>query len=504
MSGPRPSCYAALDLGAGSGRAMLGTYDGARLTLTEAHRFPNEPVAEGARLYWDFERLWDNVKQGIARAAALAGGRLDGLAVDTWGVDYGLLDGAGRLTDRPRHYRDPRTHGMPERAFARLPRERIFAATGIQFMPINTLYQLLSQVVARDPALARAEHLLMTPDLFNFRLTGRAAAERTIASTSQCYNPVRDAWADDVLAAMDIPRRIFPALVAPGTVLAPLLPDLAAEAGLKEAPPVLAVGSHDTASAVAAVPLADDGEAYLSSGTWSLLGVETTAPVINARSLRWNFTNEAGVAGTIRLLKNITGLWIIQELRRGWTAGGAAPGFEDMTGLAQASPAFAHFIDPNDEQFLAPGDMPSRVAAYCRRTGQPVPAARGAFIRAAYESLVFKYRQVVERLEGLTGRRIHTLHVVGGGTRNACLNQWTANATGRRVKTGPAEATAAGNVLMQMVATGRLGGLSEGRALMRASFASETFEPAETGRWNDAYAKFLAITEPTGTTPGEG
>lgn len=496
--------YAALDLGAGSGRAMLGTYDGARLTLTEAHRFPNEPVAEGERLYWDFERLWGGVQQGIARAAALAGGRLDGIAVDTWGVDYGLLDAAGQLTDRPRHYRDPRTHGMQERAFARLPRERIFAATGIQFMPINTLYQLFAQVAAQDPALARAERLLMTPDLFNFRLTGRAAAERTIASTSQCYNPSRDTWADDVLAAMDIPRGIFPEIVAPGTVLAPLKGDLAAALGLKEAPPVLAVGSHDTASAVAAVPLADDGEAYLSSGTWSLLGVETRAPVITPESLRWNFTNEAGVAGTIRLLKNITGLWIIQELRRGWAAGGEELRFEDLAALAHHAAPFAHFIDPNDEGFLAPGDMPSRIAAYCRRTGQPVPAERGAFIRAAYESLVFKYRQVVERLEALTGRSIHTIHVVGGGTRNADLNQWTANATGRRVRTGPAEATAAGNVLMQMMATGRLGSPAGGRALMRASFASETFKPAESARWNDAYAKFLAITEPPASPPCKG
>jgi len=488
-----PRYYVALDLGAGSGRAMLGTYDGQALSLEEIHRFPNEPVTLPDGLYWNALRLWKEINTGVLLAAQKTNGALAGIAVDTWGVDYALLDHAGRLLANPHNYRDPRTDGMLDEAFKRMPREKLFGSTGIQFMQINTAFQLLSQALHNDPVFPIAKHLLMMPDLFGYWFTGKHVAERSIASTSQCYNPVTRAWATDVLDALDIPAHLFPPLVDPGHVLGPVRPELATELGLTDTP-IINVGSHDTASAVAAVPLTGDDEAYLSSGTWSLLGVECPDPVINAESLRYNFTNETGVCNTIRLLKNITGLWIIQEMKRVWNAAGDPITYDDMADLAQAAPAFKHFIDNDDPLFMQPGDMPSRIAEYCQRTGQPIPADRGATIRAAFESLVFKYRWVVELLEKLTGRSIRTIIIVGGGTKNTFLNQWAATATGRVIKTGPTEATAAGNIMLQMMATGALTSLEEGRAMIRASFASTSFEPQDTAAWNAAYRRYLDIT----------
>ncbi len=482
--------YVALDLGAGSGRAMWGSVRNGQLELTEAHRFSNDPVALPDGLHWDVLRLWDNLKVGVQRAAEMAGGTLDGLAVDTWGVDYALLDAKGQLLGNPYNYRDARTDGMLETAFERVPQADIFAATGIQFMPINTLYQLLSQVRSADPRLTLARHLLMMPDLFNYWFTGVMKAERTIASTSQCYDPRRGTWAHELMKALDIPVGLFPDIVAPGTVLGPLQPKWAAMWGV-EAMPVIAVGSHDTASAVAAVPFGGQGEAFLSSGTWSLMGVETPRPVISDESLQYNFTNEAGVEGTTRLLKNITGLWITQEMRRIWNSGGEAVTYDQMADWAQQAEPFTLFIDGDDARFMPPGDMCERMVDYARQTGQPVPTERPTFIRAAFESLVFKYRVVLDRLEALTGEKIHTLHIVGGGTRNTFLNRWIASATGRTVKTGPSEATAAGNVLLQMMATGELASLAAGRELIRDSFPSETFRPEDPAPWDAAYPRYL-------------
>lgn len=484
--------YVALDLGAGSGRAMLGSLCDGRLVLEEAHRFSNDPVSLPDGLYWDILRLWGNLKTGIQRAAAKAGAPLDGLAVDTWGVDYGLLDGAGRLVGNPHNYRDARTDGMMDAAFARVPKEQIFEATGIQFMQINTLYQLLAQVKARDPRLQVAERLLMTPDLFNYWFTGEARAEQTIASTSQCYNPRTGTWADDLLKALDIPVELFSDIITPGTPVGKMRTVLADELGI-DPMPVIAVGSHDTASAVAAVPFTGSGEAFLSSGTWSLLGAETPQPVISEASLRYNFTNEAGVNGTTRLLKNITGLWITQEMRRVWTAAGETVSYDDMAEWAQAADPFTVFINGDDPLFMPPGDMCERIAQFARQTNQPVPADRAAAIRAAFESLVFKYRYVLDMLESLTGDTIHTLHIVGGGTRNTFLNRWIAAATGRTVKTGPSEATAAGNVLLQMLATGELNTLAEGRECIRRSFPSETFEPENQAPWDAAYPRYREL-----------
>lgn len=492
MSDSTKSNYVALDLGAGSGRAMLGTFDGKKLELHEAHRFSNNAVSLPDGLYWDALGLLENLKTGLASAAGMADGPLAGVAVDTWGVDYGLFDAAGRLLGNPRHYRDSRTDGILDKAFSLMPREQLFDATGIQFMPINTVFQLLAQKLSGDPIQSVADRLLFMPDLFNYWLTGRACAERTIASTSQCYNPRTGGWATDMLDAMGISSSLFAELIDPGTVVEKLRPEFAESAGLASIP-VIAVGSHDTASAVAAVPLSGPGEAYLSSGTWSLLGVEASAPVINEASLRYNFTNEVGVANRIRLLKNITGLWILQEMRRVWEAAGESIDYIEMANLAQAAPPFTCFIDADDPLFMAPGDMPSRIATYCERSGQQAPTDRGTLIRTAYESLVFKYRWVTELLEELTEQSIHTIHIVGGGSQNKALRQWAANATGRTIKTGPVEATAAGNVLMQLMATGRLGSLEEARDVVRVSFPSETFTPEDTEAWAAAYERFKDV-----------
>jgi len=492
--------YLALDLGASGGRAIVGRFDGERLTLEEVHRFANGPVAlctaYGASLYWDAARLYSEVKEGLARAVATCAGAtghgLVSAGLDAWGVDFALLDRAGVLLGNPYHYRDGRTDGMLEEAFRRVPREKIFATTGIQFMQINSLYQLLAMVVRDDPLLQVAETLLFIPDLLNYWLTGRKVSERTIASTSQCLDPFTGDWARSLIDRMGIPAGIFPTIVAPGAVLGELLPHIVAETGAGGLT-VVAPGCHDTASAVAAVPAKSDDYAYLSSGTWSLMGVESSRPVVNDQSLAFNVTNEGGVCDTIRLLKNITGLWIIQECRRTWIQESGPLSWDQIVDLASGAPAFTAFIDVDAREFATPGNMPARICAHCEATGQPVPQDRGTVARVVFESLALKYRRTLEMLDQLAGRRHAVLHIVGGGTQNRLLSQFAANATGRPVVAGPIEATAAGNALMQMLATGAISSLSEGRAIIRRSFDTEEFEPQKTDAWDEAYARFGAI-----------
>jgi len=490
--------HLALDLGASGGRAIVGRFDGECLALEEVHRFPNGPVqlpnAYGSGLYWDALRLFSELKEGLARAVSCCGsatgsGSLVSVGLDTWGVDFGLLDRDGVLLGNPYHYRDSRTDGMVEEAFRRVPRAEIFAATGIQFMQINALYQLLAMVVRDDPLLRVADTLLMVPDLFNYWLTGQKVSEQSIASTSQCLDPFSGDWARPLLARLGIPNAIFPPIVPPGAVLGGLLPHVAAETGAKRIT-VVAPGSHDTASAVAAVPAESEDYAYLSSGTWSLMGIESARPVVNDKSLAFNVTNEGGVCDTIRLLKNITGLWVIQECRRTWTQEGARLSWDEIVGLATAAPAFTALIDVDAKDFATPGDMPARIRAYCARTGQPAPRHRGTVARVVFESLALKYRRTLEMLDELLGRRISVLHIVGGGVQNRLLSQFAANAIGRPVGAGPIEATAAGNLLMQMLATGAIGSLAEGRQVIRRSFGTERFEPSDTAAWEDAYARF--------------
>lgn len=467
----------AVDLGAESGRAVLGSFDGERLIVEEIRRFPNRPVELAGSLHWDVLRLYDDVLDGV-RAA----GPVDSVGIDTWGVDFGLLDRAGRLLGNPVHYRDRRTAGMPEEAFRRVPREEIYERTGIQFIPINTLYQLMALVTSRDPQLGMADRLLTMPALLAYWLTGSKADEFTDATTTQCYDPRAGAWAAAMLEKLGIPVRIFGDVVQPGTDLG----SPRAELGLQAAR-VIAPGTHDTASAVAAVPFESDHDAaYISSGTWSLVGIEIRDPVINQEAMEANLTNEGGVAGTFRLLKNVMGLWLLQECRRAWASKGADIPYEDLLLLAEGAPPFAAVIDPDDERLLRPGDMPDRIVTIAAESGHRLKPDAGVIARCIFESLALKYRHTVEQLERVSGLNIRTVHVVGGGSNNRLLCQMTADACGRVVVAGPAEATSLGNLLVQAIALGLVSSLQQARELIRRSVALETYEPKSTHEWDIA------------------
>jgi rhamnulokinase len=502
------SNYLALDLGAESGRGLLGRFDGERLVLEEAHRFPNGPVRMLDSLFWDLPRLFDEVKIALGKGAA-QGGALDGVGVDTWGVDFGLIGRNETLLGNPVHYRDARTNGMLEVAFACVPRERIYEITGLQFLPFNTVYQLLALARSRSPLLEVAETLLLMPDLFGWLLTGRPAVERTNASTTQLLDARSGTWSDELCRGLALPRAILPELIEPGSILGLLRPSVREEAGLTAPVTVIAPATHDTASAVAAVPAAPAPSAvrapssaaapdwcYLSSGTWSLLGVELARPVINAETMKYNFTNEGGVAGTTRLLKNIMGLWLVQECRRTWARAGRELSYEELTARAEAAPPLASLVDPDDATFLSPGDMPARLTAYCTRTAQAPPRDQGAIIRCCLDSLALKYRWAIDRLEGILGTAITTIHVVGGGSKNALLCQLTADACGRPVHAGPAEATAIGNILMQAIGRGRLGSVADLRAVVARSFPMTVYQPRDTRAWTDAAGRFAALVPP--------
>jgi len=466
-----------LDLGAESGRAMLGHLADHRLELTEVHRFPNIPVRLPAGLYWDTLRLFHEMCDGI-RAASAKADELDGIGIDTWGVDFGLLDSGGALLDNPRHYRDARTHGVSQEVFERVPRAEIFRQTGIQFMEINSLYQLYCLRRDSPRLLDLAQNLLFMPDLFNSFLTGVCASERTIASTSQFYDPVKRSFTTDMLRQLDIQASFLGELLDPGTELGVVLAPMAEHCALSSETRVFTVGSHDTASAVAAVPAAaKDNWCFLSSGTWSLMGVELSEPLINEASLSANYTNEVGVGNTIRFLKNIPGLWVLQECRRVWNRQGMDVSYAELMAHAADVPSCETVLDLN--LFVAPGDYPRQICEYAKRTGQPVPEGLGAIARVILFSLAQRYKQTLESLESLTGRSLDVIHIVGGGSRNRLLNQLTADVTGRRVIAGPAEATAAGNALTQAIGTGEVNSLEELRAIVRQSFEVEEYRPGK-------------------------
>ena len=469
--------FLAIDLGAESGRAMLGRLRGGVLDMSEVHRFQNEPHRVDGSLRWNTARLWANIRQALD---AVPGLTLDAVGVDAWGVDYGLLDDDGHLLEDPYHYRDARTTGEMERLFAAVSRARLYATTGIQCMPINTIYQLHAACRETPQIVARARTLLTMPDLFNYWLTGRVCTEYTIATTTQCVDAATRTWATDLMASAGIPARVFAPIVDAGTVIGSVQPGVSS---VLSGTPVVATACHDTAAAVAAVR-AGGGTAFLSSGTWSLLGTELPAPILSADARDRNFTNEGGVCGTIRLLKNICGLWLLQACRRSWMAAGQALSYDDLlAAAADERHAFRSLIDPDDEQFVNPDDMPSSIDAYCRRTGQPVPDGPAAYTRTILESLACKYRVVLESLEAVTGRQFDEIRIVGGGSRNRLLNQFTANATGCRVVAGPVEATALGNIAVQMLATGVVGSLAEARDVIDRSFPVERFEPEAHDTW---------------------
>jgi rhamnulokinase len=475
--------YLAFDLGAESGRAMLGRLRSGVLDLTEVHRFPNQPLSDGGSLRWNVRGLWAEMRRSVDSLPDTA---LASIGVDAWGVDYALLDQRGELVENPYHYRDPRTQGMMEAIFERVPREEIYSITGIQFLPFNTLYQLHAACRLTPAAIQEATALATIPDLMNFWLTGNLASEYTNATTTQFVDAVTRSWATGLLARLELPSRLLAPIVEPGAQIGSLRFGGRARKGT----PVIAPACHDTGSAVAAVALTGQ-TAFLSSGTWSLLGAELPAPVITPQARDLNFTNEGGVCGTTRLLKNIAGLWLLQSCRRCWAAEGRTFTYEELLEAAgRQADAFRSLFDPDDPAFLNPGHMPSAIARYCRRTGQAAPAAPPEFTRAILESLAFKYRAVLESLENLTGIRFEGIRVIGGGSKNRLLNQLTADATGRRVIAGPAEATALGNIAMQMLATGAVSSLAAARQVIDGSCAAERFEPRETNRWDTHYARF--------------
>ncbi|HKP53959.1 MAG TPA: rhamnulokinase family protein [Chloroflexia bacterium] len=487
--------FLAIDIGASSGRVMLGRWDGQRFELRELHRFPNGSVQVMGHLHWDVLRIWHEVKAGIAKYAAQHDEPPAGIGIDTWAVDFALLDDAGRLLGNPYHYRDRRTEGMPEEVDRRVSPQQLFAQTGIQRLPINTLYQLASMGQGRDRQLDMAETLLLIPDLFHYWMTGQTVAEYTNATTTQFYDMREQQWATDLLEVLDLPTRILPPVVAPGTILGELLPEVRDEVGLSYPVEVIASASHDTASAVAAIPGLDERSLYISSGTWSLVGVEIAQPILSNRARELNFTNEGGVGGTIRFLKNIGGLWLLQECRRQWQREGQTYTWPALVALAQQATPLRSVVDPDSGEFLNPNDMRAAIQAYCGRTGQPEPTSIGEIVRCCLESLALKYRWVLAALEEMTGPRIDTIRIVGGGSQNGLLCQLTADACGREVVAGPVEATALGNVLVQAVASGHLPDIAAGRRTVAASVQQATFEPRASGDWDAAYRNFDALMQ---------
>lgn len=487
----KKASYIAVDLGAESGRVMLGRIADGRLSLEQIHRFSNGPVEGQKDLQWDFDRLLSEIKSGIGRAVKKAGGKVHGIGVDTWGVDFGLLGADGRLIERPYHYRDSRTNGMMDKAFTLMPKRRIYESTGIQFMQLNSLYQVLAMRLANSPVLAKTNRLLFMADLFTYFLCGKAIGEYTLASTSQMMDMKTGRWSEPIFDELSLPRKIMPEIVMPGTVVGDLTDAVAKEIGCPKIP-VIAIGSHDTASAVLGVPAAGDKWAYLSSGTWSLMGVELPSAVINDKSFKYEFTNEGGVENTIRLLKNIMGLWLVQECKRRWQREGQDLSYGELTNLAAAAKPFFGQIECDRSEFLAPGDMPGRINKYLTETGQTPTQDKGQMVRLVLESLALKYRSVLHAIEDVTGRTINVLHIVGGGIQNELLCQFTANAIGRKVVTGPIEATASGNILMQAKAAGQLKSIDEAREVVRNSFELREYQPQDIGLWDKQYKKSAA------------
>ncbi|MBR2699061.1 MAG: rhamnulokinase [Clostridia bacterium] len=478
------------DFGASSGRAMLGVFDGERIEIEEIHRFSNDPVMLCGRFVWDVPRLVYEMKQALLKLSR-TGLHVDAIGIDTWGVDFGMLDKNGHLLGLPVHYRDDRTLGMREKVREIIPDKELFAHTGLAYNQFNTLYQLYAMKLEGDPVLEKAADLLFMPDLLAYFLTGKKGTEYTVASTSELINPYTREWDIPLMEKLGLPTGFLGEVKLPGTVRGTLLKDIAKECGVDEIP-VIAIGGHDTASAVAAVPAREKDFAYISSGTWSLLGAEIEEPLCAESVMNANYTNEGGVDGSIRLLKNIMGLWIIQECKREWDRRSDAVGFAELVEMAVKAPAFKALVDVDDPCFMAPGDMPNRIQAYCEKTGQAVPKGRGEISRVIYEGLALKYRWAVERLEEVLEHPVKVLHIVGGGSKNALLNKFTAEAIKRPVVAGPGEGTVIGNLLMQAKALGAIADIPELRRVVEASFPTETFLPEIDGAaWDAAYAEYI-------------
>ena len=488
--------YLAVDLGASNGRVLAGCVSEDRLEIKTVHRFSNGPVQVGHRLQWDILGLWREIQAGLGMAAyQYAGRNIESVGVDTWGVDFGLLGRNDELLGNPYCYRDSRTSGVMERVFEVVSADEIFCQTGVQFMEFNSLFQWIAWKQSGSPLVDCAQHLLMIPDLLHWLMTGEKVVEQTNASTTQCYNPLTGDWATELLERFQLPTEILCPIVPPGTRLGPLRPHVSATTGLGDIDVVLP-GTHDTASAVMAVPAKASNEetwCFISSGTWSLMGVEIPQPIINQSCRQLNFTNEGGVGGTTRLLKNIMGLWLVQECRHIWNAAGKEVDWDTLTHIAEQATPHAAIIDPNDLRFLKPDNMPATIQEYCGETSQPIPDSPGAIIRCALESLALEYRRVLSALEQLVGTQMETIHVVGGGTQNRLLCQMTADACQRRVIAGPVEATAIGNIMMQAVATGVIGDILEAREFIRTSCEVQEYLPTAAGPWDDSFQHYLEL-----------
>ncbi len=478
--------YLAFDLGAESGRAVIGHYDAGQLRLEGIHRFANEPVEYNGELHWDVPRLWLSIRETLNIARRFP--RLDGIGIDGWGLDYALLGRGGKLLENPYHYRDKRNDSAMDRVFALIPPEELYARTGTQLMKVNTLYQLYAGFLSNPEFFDVVETMVMIPDLFSFWLTGEIKSEYTAATTTQFYDVRNRRWATEIFEQLGLPVRILPEVVQPGTVLGPVRREVVRETGIGETQ-VIAPASHDTASAVVATYSAGES-AFISSGTWSLLGCETMAPITDQKARTLNFTNEGGVSGTIRLLKNITGMWILQGCRRQWEAMGHDFAYAELLSRAGTEPAFRSLIDPDHPSFHRSTHMLESIASFCRDTEQPVPGSPGAFVRTILESLALKYRFVLDSLEEITNRTFSAIHVVGGGSQNELLNQFTAEATARPVLAGPAEATALGNIGVQMIAGGEVSSLQEVRETIANSFPARVFEPREAEKWEQCMPRF--------------
>lgn len=480
----------AIDFGASSGRAIVGSFDGEKITLSEVHRFSNDPVKVGDTVYWDVLRLFHEIKQGIVKAKQL--GSFDSIGIDTWGVDFGLIDKYGCLLENPVHYRDERTKGLIEECAKTVPNDEFYSATGIQFMELNTVYQLYALKKYRPHILERADRLLFMPDLFGYMLTGKMTTEYSIATTSQMVDINTKSWATGLLDRLGIPSRLLGDIVPSGTVLGEIRKDIAEECGVSGAR-VISVCGHDTQSAITAVPCESGDFAFLSSGTWSLFGTELAEPIVNQKSLEMNVTNEGGYGQQVGFLKNIIGLWLIQESRRHWNRNGENYSYADLERLALEAEPFKCFIDPDAPEFVPHGDIPARVKEFCRKTGQPVPESVGEVMRCIYESLAMKYRLTLEKLEDCTGKSYPAIHVIGGGVKDTLLCKMTASSCNRKVVAGPIEATVLGNIAVQLISSGAISDIAEARKIIRNSETTAEYLPEAPDNWSNAYESFKRV-----------
>jgi Sugar (pentulose and hexulose) kinases len=485
--------YLAIDLGASSGRGIVGRFNGDKLALEEIHRFSNDPVTTCGTLYWDVLRILYEIKAAIGKCAGSSDRDLASLAIDTWGVDYGLLDAGGRLLGNPIHYRDSRTDGIMERAYGVMPKEEIYSKTGIQFMPFNTLFQLWADKTGDPDKLERAHNMLFMPDLLSYFLTGEKRTEYTIASTGMLLGAGEHDWNWELIDRFGLPRRIFGKIDEPGTPVGSILSEVSAEAGGCAGLKVVHTAAHDTASAVVAVPAHERDFIYISSGTWSLMGAELDGALANGDTFARQFTNEGGAEGKIRFLKNIMGLWLEQESRRQWTREGKKYTYDELSDMAVASAPLRSLINPADPIFIAPGDMPRRIADYCKASGQPVPETPGEVVRCIFDSLALYYRYTADVIDGMRGTRTPYIHIVGGGVKEAPLCRFAASACGRPVYAGPVEATAIGNIAVQAIASGELSGVAQARECVRRSFEVKEYLPTDRDMWESGYEQLLRL-----------